>query len=107
MPLRNDSDKDEDELMLNEISSPMKGEITQDEDLLVYSISKGFVGVDSFAYTVSDGKQWLQFDSGNSEFNKAYEEQFLEKLTNLKKFCSQNQISFKTISTTDTLVKGF
>jgi len=57
MPLRNDSDKDEEELTLHEVSSPSHGEITQDEDLLVYLASNGFDGVDSFAYTVSDGKK--------------------------------------------------
>jgi len=56
-PLRNDTDKDEDELSLAIVSKPLQGEISQDEDLLVYSIGKGFAGVDSFAYTITDGKK--------------------------------------------------
>jgi regulation of enolase protein 1 (concanavalin A-like superfamily) len=58
MPLRNDSDKDdEDELTLQNVDSPIHGEIEIDENKLIYSAIVGFAGIDSFAYTIFDGKK--------------------------------------------------
>lgn len=56
-PLRNDSDKDNDEIILQEVSSPLQGRIERKDDLLIYSTMKDFIGIDSFTYTISDGKK--------------------------------------------------
>jgi len=57
LPLRNDTDKDKDELKLQHVSQPLHGNITRDEDQVSYVANQGFHGVDSFAYTISDGKK--------------------------------------------------
>lgn len=54
-PLRNDTDEDKDEISIEEVVKPLHGKITQDKNVLTYYIEKGFVGVDSFAYTINDG----------------------------------------------------
>lgn len=56
-PISNDTDKDEDELILHEVSSPQQGTLIQEENILTYSAKVGFAGTDSFLYTVSDGKK--------------------------------------------------
>ncbi len=57
-PLRNDTDKDEDDVLsISEVSKPMLGSIEHNEDLLTYSVPYGRTGVDSFAYKISDGKK--------------------------------------------------
>lgn len=56
-PLTNDTDKDDDELTLEDVSEPLHGKITQDENLLVYTAGRGFAGVDSFTYVANDGKK--------------------------------------------------
>ena len=57
-PLRNDTDKDDsDELSIFDVSTPLKGSVEQNEDLVIYNAIKGFVGVDSFAYQATDGKK--------------------------------------------------
>jgi len=57
-PLVNDSDKDkDDELALGNISSPLNGNVEQSAKMLYYTPNNSFVGVDSFAYTATDGKK--------------------------------------------------
>lgn len=57
-PLSNDTDKDDnEELSVQNVLSPLNGKVEQNKNLLYYTPSVGFVGVDSFAYTVSDGKK--------------------------------------------------
>ncbi|MDC0584758.1 Ig-like domain-containing protein [Bacteroidales bacterium] len=56
-PLRNDTDKDEDELSLYTVVDPLHGTIDTSDNRITYTAIKGFVGVDSFAYTVFDGKK--------------------------------------------------
>ncbi len=57
LPLRNDSDKDKDELALHEIGKPLRGTLTRQDNVLEYQAKYGFSGVDSFLYTVTDGKK--------------------------------------------------
>ena len=56
-PLRNDTDKDENELVIGRINNPLKGSIKQEDDVLIYTAVNGFAGIDSFTYTVNDGKK--------------------------------------------------
>ena len=57
-PLLNDSDKDkDDELLVKDISSPLNGTIEHKNNMLYYTPNSGFTGVDSLAYTVTDGKK--------------------------------------------------
>lgn len=57
-PLTNDTDKDEnDELSVLNVSDANSGSVEQNRNLLFYTPKPGFVGVDSFAYTISDGKK--------------------------------------------------
>lgn len=57
-PVSNDSDKDDHtELSVLKVSTPDKGEVEQRKNILYYTPDPGFVGVDSFAYTITDGKK--------------------------------------------------
>ncbi|MBN1927050.1 MAG: cadherin-like domain-containing protein [Prolixibacteraceae bacterium] len=57
-PLMNDTDKDRDnELTLKSISPPLFGKAEQKANKLFYTPETGFTGIDSFAYTISDGKK--------------------------------------------------
>ncbi len=46
---------DKEEISLQKVASPQQGKLTQDDELLTYMAKKGFVGVDSFTYTITDG----------------------------------------------------
>ncbi len=57
-PLSNDTDEDEGtELSLVEIDKPANGTFEQKMNLLYYTPNESFVGLDSFKYTISDGKK--------------------------------------------------
>jgi regulation of enolase protein 1 (concanavalin A-like superfamily) len=57
-PVFNDTDKDEtDELSVQQVSKPKHGSVEQKVNLLYYKPDKGFIGTDSFTYTVSDGRK--------------------------------------------------
>lgn len=57
-PLRNDTDKDEDNiLVLQKVSDAIHGKITQNKNTLIYLADVGYVGVDSFTYLINDGKK--------------------------------------------------
>ena len=54
---KNDTDADNDELLLVNFSQPKNGFVARDKNKnLVYRTKEGFAGEDSFTYTVSDGK---------------------------------------------------
>ena len=53
--LANDSDADGDALTLASVGSPDNGQVVISGDLLLYTPAAGFVGSDSFSYTVQDG----------------------------------------------------
>jgi len=54
---KNDTDADDDELLLVNFSQPKNGFVARDKNKnLVYRPKEGFVGEDEFTYTVSDGK---------------------------------------------------
>lgn len=56
--LRNDADPDsEDTLFIAEVKKPLHGEIKQMDDNLLYEAPANFAGVDSFQYTISDGRK--------------------------------------------------
>ena len=77
MPLRNDTDKDKDELSIQNVSEPLQGKISRDDNLLHYVAAKGFHGTDSFAYTISDGKK-----ESNEAFIKVRIEENLKPAAN-------------------------
>jgi hypothetical protein len=52
--LANDSDAEGDALRLSGVSAAIQGTVTIDAGAIVYTPGGGFVGVDSFTYTVSD-----------------------------------------------------
>ena len=55
--LANDSDIDNDPLKLVDVSKPSNGKLAFNQDKnLVYRPNEGYIGIDSFTYTVSDGK---------------------------------------------------
>lgn len=55
-PLSNDTDKDDHtELSVLNVSQPANGSVEQNKNLLFYTPEPGFIGVDSFAYTNTDG----------------------------------------------------
>ncbi len=55
--LANDSDPDGDSLTITSFTQPARGTVTRGENnTLVYLSIKDFVGVDTFTYTISDGR---------------------------------------------------
>lgn len=57
-PLSNDTDKDDhEELSVLNVFSPLNGKVEQNKNLLYYTPNAGFTGVDSFAYTITDGRK--------------------------------------------------
>lgn len=55
--LKNDTDEDGDTLVLVNFTQPENGAIAFDQDKnLIYRAADGFTGLDTFTYTVSDGK---------------------------------------------------
>lgn len=55
--LANDSDPDGDTLTITSFTQPARGTVTRgDNNTLVYLSIKDFVGVDTFVYTISDGR---------------------------------------------------
>jgi regulation of enolase protein 1 (concanavalin A-like superfamily) len=70
-PLSNDFDKDkEDELVLLHVSTPIHGKVEQKGNLLNYKPDKGFIGTDSFTYTISDGRKESKSASITIQVNK-------------------------------------
>lgn len=55
--LNNDTDPDGDPLTITSFTNPANGSVSQDENVLTYISSPGFVGGDVFSYTVSDGQE--------------------------------------------------
>ncbi len=53
--LSNDSDVDGDTLRVVSVTQPLSGQVTLSGGQAVYTANKGFVGTDSFVYTISDG----------------------------------------------------
>lgn len=55
--LRNDSDPDGDTLSLSAVGTPAHGEVVRNSDgSVTYRPAAGYTGVDTFTYTVSDGR---------------------------------------------------
>jgi hypothetical protein len=54
--LANDSDPDGDQLTLMAVQSPQHGTATRSGSSIIYRPAPGFVGVDQFTYTISDGR---------------------------------------------------
>ncbi|MEP7084177.1 MAG: Ig-like domain-containing protein, partial [Betaproteobacteria bacterium] len=54
--LANDSDPDGDALAITAVGAPAHGSATIAADKVVYTPVTGFIGVDSFSYSISDGK---------------------------------------------------
>lgn len=59
-PLSNDSDPDGDSLSLDSVTMPAFGAASISGNDIVYTPAAGFVGTDSFGYTVSDGNGGLE-----------------------------------------------
>jgi len=58
LPLTNDESIDENRtLSLFHISTPKHGTVKQKGKIVVYSPASGFIGTDSFAYTITDGSR--------------------------------------------------
>lgn len=57
-PVSNDTDKDDNEdLSILDVFSPLNGKVEQIKNILFYTPNTGYTGVDSFAYTVTDGRK--------------------------------------------------
>jgi outer membrane protein OmpA-like peptidoglycan-associated protein len=54
--LANDSDPDADTLTVTSLTTPANGSVTNSGNGVLYTPRTGFVGTDTFSYTVSDGK---------------------------------------------------
>ncbi|MFW8600176.1 Ig-like domain-containing protein [Desulfobacterota bacterium M19] len=54
--LSNDTDVDGDTLRVISVTQPLSGQVTLNDGLAVYTAKKGFVGTDSFVYTISDSQ---------------------------------------------------
>ncbi|MFD2165052.1 Ig-like domain-containing protein [Thalassotalea euphylliae] len=54
--LANDRDQNNDTLSISSVSSPGSGQATISGNDIVYRANEGFIGSDTFSYTVSDGK---------------------------------------------------
>jgi hypothetical protein len=54
--LANDSDADGDPLTVSAIGTPLHGTATTDGQTIIYTPTPSFVGVDSFTYTILDGR---------------------------------------------------
>jgi hypothetical protein len=54
--LANDSDADGDPLTVSAIGTPLHGSATTDGQTIIYTPNPSFVGVDSFTYTILDGR---------------------------------------------------
>ncbi len=53
--LSNDTDSDGDPLTLDSVGNPQNGTVVLGDTQITYQANAGFVGVDSFTYTISDG----------------------------------------------------
>ena len=53
--LANDSDPDEDSIIVDSFTSPNDGTVTESNNILTYTPDADFNGSDSFTYTISDG----------------------------------------------------
>ncbi|VAW39006.1 T1SS secreted agglutinin RTX, partial [hydrothermal vent metagenome] len=53
--LNNDSDPDNDTLTITDVSQPANGTVVNNGTSLTYTPTTGFIGVDTFEYTVDDG----------------------------------------------------
>jgi outer membrane protein OmpA-like peptidoglycan-associated protein len=52
----NDSDADRDTLVLATVSTPSYGTVSKNGNKITYTPNKGFIGTDTFTYTIFDGK---------------------------------------------------
>jgi|GEM_PF-1247577 len=55
-PLSNDSDPDGDTLVISSVGAAANGIVTKTNNAITYTPANGFTGVDSFTYTISDGR---------------------------------------------------
>ena len=55
MTVANDTDPDDDELTITNVSQPQNGSVTTDGKKIIYTPKAGFVGIDIFDYTITDG----------------------------------------------------
>ncbi len=58
----NDTDADNDELIVVDVSNPLNGTVNLDNDTITFTPTSGFAGIAGFDYTVSD---WLLSDTGH------------------------------------------
>ncbi|VTS08640.1 beta strand repeat-containing protein [Tuwongella immobilis] len=54
--LQNDSDPDNDPLALQSVTAPANGQVSQSGNQVIYTPNVGFIGTDSFTYTITDGR---------------------------------------------------
>ncbi len=54
--LSNDTDVDGDTLRVVSVTQPLSGQVMLSDGQAVYTANKGFVGTDSFVYTINDGQ---------------------------------------------------
>ena len=54
--LANDSDPDNDPLTITAVTQPAHGKVTKTSTIVTYTPATGYLGLDSFTYTISDGR---------------------------------------------------
>jgi len=55
MTVANDTDADGDDLTITNVQQPNNGSVTNDGKKITYTPQPGFIGMDKFTYTISDG----------------------------------------------------
>ncbi len=80
--------------------------ISQHNDLLLIHISDPLEqqAPSTNRYLVTDGKQELVLDTSDAALCAAYSEQFQQRFDQLKNFCEQYGINFRTLLTSDDLI---
>lgn len=58
--LKNDTDEDDDSVFIDKFEIPASADIIRRDQKLIVKINDQFVGIDSFKYTISDGKKTAQ-----------------------------------------------